>query len=270
MLWFNGQFGEDFSIQATSAGALLGWGVFTTIGVWNAQPFALDQHLARLRHDAAHCEVEYSTDGETLQNAVRELIARQQITRGVARITITKRGDGRWNTQSGSDISIFARSMSDNIASAKIAQSPFRVHSQRALSGVKSTSYLDYQLAWREAQSRGFDEAILLNQNNHICEGARSNVFWTRGGELFTPALSTGCLPGIARRLVLQWAREENVETHEIEYSINQLRSADGVFLTSAATGIREVAAFGGFCFSACDLTTSLQNRWREAIEMGK
>ena len=191
MLWLNGQFTDDATIAATSAGALLGWGVFTTIGIWNAQPFALTQHFARLQHDAAHCEIEYSMCDETLQNALRELIARHEIARGVARITVTKRGDGRWNTQSGSDVSVLVRAMNDEIAPAKITQSLFRLYSNRALVGVKSTSYLDYQLAWRDAQSRGFDEAILLNQNKHICEGARSNLFWTRDGELFTDRKST-------------------------------------------------------------------------------
>jgi branched-subunit amino acid aminotransferase/4-amino-4-deoxychorismate lyase len=59
-LWFNGQFlrGEDAHVCASSAGTLLGWGVFTTIGVWNGQPFALPQHLRRLRHDAARVSLE--------------------------------------------------------------------------------------------------------------------------------------------------------------------------------------------------------------------
>ena len=193
MLWFNGRFADEATSNATSAGALLGWGVFTTIGVWNAQPFALPQHLARLQHDAAHCEIEYSIDDETLDSALHELISRHKITRGMARISITKRGDGRWNTQSGSDVSILVRPIKDETVPAKITTSPFRMHSKRALCGVKSTSYLDYQLAWNEAQSRGFDEAILLNEQSSVCEGARSNLFWTRDGNLFTPSLSTGC-----------------------------------------------------------------------------
>lgn len=269
MLWFNGRFADEATSNATSAGALLGWGVFTTIGVWNAQPFALPQHLARLQHDAAHCEIEYSIDDETLDSALHELISRHKITRGMARISITKRGDGRWNTQSGSDVSILVRPIKDETVPAKITTSPFRMHSKRALCGVKSTSYLDYQLAWNEAQSRGFDEAILLNEQSSVCEGARSNLFWTRDGNLFTPSLSTGCLPGIARALVLDWAREAKLKTHEIEYSTEHLRDADGVFLTSATTGIRAVSAFGKSRFSSNETIEVLQNRWRDAVNYG-
>jgi branched-subunit amino acid aminotransferase/4-amino-4-deoxychorismate lyase len=269
MIWFNGQLVDDAASAATSAGMLLGWGVFTTIGVWNARPFALQQHLARLKHDAAHCEIEYSIDDATLGNALREVIKRNQIVRGIARITITKRGDGRWNTASGSDVSIVVRPMEDIVTPATITFSPFHLHSNRALAGVKSTSNLDYQLAWREAQSRGFDEAILLNQNEHICEGARSNLFWTCNGELFTPSRQTGCLPGIARSLVLRWAQERDVVTHEVELTLDKFFEAKSVFLTSAATGVREVCAFDGRNLPTNNLISHLQDCWRDAANHG-
>lgn len=271
MLWFNGQFADESTVSATNAGSLLGWGVFTTLGIWNAKPFAFDLHLARLKHDAARANIEYSNEDEILRAALDEVIARQKIVRGMARITITKRGDGRWNTQSGSDVSIVARPMSDEIPLAKLTVSPFRVHSGRALAGVKSTSYLDYQLAWNEANGRGFDEAILLNEHQQICEAARANIFWTRDGEMFTPSLQTGCLPGIARRLVWEWAQEIRIASHEIEYSIEHLRDADGIFLTSAATGVREVSVFEQRDLTNNGLTNNeviaqVQNRWREAV----
>jgi branched-subunit amino acid aminotransferase/4-amino-4-deoxychorismate lyase len=64
-----------------------------------------------------------------------------------------------------------------------------------------------------------------------------ANVFWETDGKLFTPSLKTGCLPGTTREYVL-----ENVECEEVEASIEELKEADRIFLTSAGIGIVTVA----------------------------
>jgi branched-subunit amino acid aminotransferase/4-amino-4-deoxychorismate lyase len=111
------------------------------------------------------------------------------------RLTVSQRGDGRWNTQIGSDISIIVREISDSYEPLRVVLSPFRVESRRALSGIKSTSYADYEFAWQDAQARGYDEALLLNSRDEVCEGARSNVFWVRDDVLRTSTTGCGCLP---------------------------------------------------------------------------
>jgi branched-chain amino acid aminotransferase len=272
MLWLNGELlPDDAPIAATSAGTLVGWGVFTTIGVWNTKPFALDLHLQRLHHDAAKAQIEYSIAGETLAQAVQQVIKSEGIERGLARITITQRGDGRWNTSGGSDVSIVAQNLPSSARNndLRVSLSPFRLHSQSATSGLKTTSYLDYQMAWMEAQSRGFDEVILLNERDEICEGARSNIFWVRGQTLCTPHLSSGCLPGIARALLLKWAHEENIETREDRFSLTDLLAADELFFSSAAVGlrpVRELSCETTQMFSQREVSWRLQTRWQQEV----
>lgn len=273
MIWLNGELcPDDAPIAATSAGTLLGWGVFTTIGVWNAKPFALDLHLQRLRHDAAKTRIEYSLDDETLAQAVQDVLAANDIVRGLARITITQCGDGRWNNSLGSDVSVVAQKLptSTRLHDLRVALSPFRLHSGRATAGIKTTSYLDHQMTWLEAQSRGFDEAFVLNERDEICEGARSNIFWVRDQTLCTPHLSSGCLPGIARALLLKWAREDNIETREDRFTLNDLLAADEVFLSSAAVGlrsVREIICETTKVFATGEVSSRLQNRWRQEVD---
>ena len=274
MIWLNGELlSDDASIAATSAGTLLGWGVFTTIGVWNGRPFALDLHLQRLRHDAAKAQIEYSINDEILAQGVQTVLAANDIVRGLARITITRRGDNRWNRSSGSDVSVAAQQLASSTRNAdlRVGISPFRLHSQRATSGIKTTSYLDHQLAWLEAQSRGFDEAILRNERDEICEGARSNIFWVRDKTLCTPHLSSGCLPGIARSLLLKWAREANIETHEDRFFLDDISAADDVFLSSAALGLRDVREVVGettkVFASEGEVFSRLQKRWQQEVD---
>lgn len=273
MLWLNGELlPDDARIAATSAGTLLGWGVFTTIGVWKGRPFALDSHLQRLHHDAAKAQIEYSINDEIVAQAIQDVLAANQIERGLARITITQRGDGRWNHSLGSDVSIVAQQLASSTRNAdlRVTLSPFRLHSQRATSGIKTTSYLDYQVAWLEAQKRGFDEVILLNERDEICEGARSNIFWVRGQTLCTPHGSSGCLPGIARALLLRWAREEGIEARENRFSLDDLLAADDVFLSSAATGLRNVRDLVGETtkmFAPGEVSSRLQSRWQREVD---
>lgn len=271
MIWLNGELLDEALVEASSAGALLGWGAFTTIGVWNSRPFVLDLHLQRLRHNAEKLQIEYSNSDESLTKALNATIQANHIERGMARITITKRGDGRWNTSSGSDVSIQAKKLPTNTQSEslRVTLSPFRLHSQRATSGLKTTSYLDYQMAWMEAQSRGFDEVILLNERDEICEGARSNIFWVRGQTLCTPHLSSGCLPGIARALLLKWAHEENIETREDRFSLTDLLAADELFFSSAAVGlrpVRELSCETTQMFSQREVSLRLQTRWQQEV----
>lgn len=273
MLWLNGElWPDDAPIAATSAGTLLGWGVFTTIGVWKGRPFALDLHLQRLQHDAAKTQIEYSMSDAIVAQAVQDVLAANNIERGLARITITQRGDGRWNYSSDSDVSIAAQNFppSARTNNLRVALSPFRLHSRRATSGLKTTSYLDHQLAWMEAQKRGFDEAVLLNEREEICEGARSNIFWVRDQTLCTPHGSSGCLPGIARALLLRWARQEKIETREERFSLDELLAADEVFLSSAATGprcVREVVGETTKVFAPKgEVSSRLQSRWEDAV----
>ena len=71
------------------------------------------------------------------------------------------------------------------------------------LAGVKTSSYLPYFVAYDEARARGFDEALLLTEDDWVCESARASVFWASEGALYTPSLACGCLRGVGRAVVL-------------------------------------------------------------------
>lgn len=258
--------GESPPLPATAAGLTMGLGVFTTIGIWRGRPFVLDRHYARLSRDAAALELECPHSFDEIFAALSQVISANGITRGVARITLTARGDGRWNTETGSDLSVLAQPMTDIDRALKLGWSPYRAEARRAAAGVKSTSYADYLLAWREGQKRGLDEVILCNGAGALCEAARCNVMWTRGETLFTPALSTGCLPGIARALLLEWAREDGFETREAVFAPSELENADCVLLTNAASGARGGVLEGDVAREAGRLAEHLMGRWKEAV----
>ena len=240
MIWFNGHLTSAAQMNATNAGALLGWGVFTTLAIRDGQPKFWEQHAARLERDAVAARVEWPFDAEQLRAGLDELLAQLELENGLARITGTKRGDGRWNAQSGAHWSIIAQAapLIAATAPARLEVSPFRVAASAPLAGVKTTSYLPYLFAWEEARARGFDEALLLTESELVCETARASIFWAKRGALYTTDLASGCLRGVGRALVI-----ERFAVREGQWRLSKLWEADEAFLVSGAAGVRPVGS---------------------------
>ncbi len=102
--------------------------------------------------------------------------------------------------------------------------------------------YLNSILAKTDALADGFDEAIMLNQDGHVCEGTGENIFLVYGDTLVTPTLESNVLPGITRATVIRLAREElglRVEERLVDRS--ELYVAEEVFLSGTAAHIQGV-----------------------------
>jgi branched-chain amino acid aminotransferase len=114
------------------------------------------------------------------------------------------------------------------------------------LAGIKSTSYSENLLALEEAQARGAGEAILANTREQLCEGATSNVFIVEGGVVMTPPLTSGCLAGVMRELVIEWCQAHALPHREEPLPMEVLRTCQEAFLTSSLRGIQAVEEIDG------------------------
>ncbi len=244
MMWLNGQLIENGAVSASGAGLNLGWGVFTTLGVRNGEPRFLSRHFARLERDARAAQVPFDLDFMAISHGLREVLRANSVRNGLARLTLTKRGDERWNFESGADFSILALETPPFAGQLRVQISPYRVEAKRPLCGVKTTSYLGYFWAWRETRARGFDEAILRDSRDFLCEGARATLFWLQNGALYTPSFQTGCLQGIGRELTLEWAKIRGLEVRQGEFEAVEAENAAEVWLVSAASGPRPVSSW--------------------------
>ncbi len=102
--------------------------------------------------------------------------------------------------------------------------------------------YVNSALAKTEANIRGFDEAILLSYDGHVCEGSGENIFVVIGGKLITPPSSDNILLGITRDTVMQLARNElGVETIERSIDRTELYTADEAFFTGTAAHVSPI-----------------------------
>ena len=241
---------DEASLAALEAGLSVGWGVFTTGAIVRARPVLLARHIERLRGDvirsglmpASSASVDEAWSA-SWSEVLHRLIEANGVQRGVFRLTLCGRGEGRWHVE-GPPRAIVA-AVPNALAAAPVEAwlSPYHLDARRPLSGVKSTSYAPWHVMAREAGERGCGEALYRDSGGSVCEGARSNIFWRRGSEVFTPDLSTGCLPGIARGLLLSWLGEAGSpwSVREVSEPDSELLRADEIFFSSSTLGPRSV-----------------------------
>ena len=255
-------------VAPVSSAMLYGRGVFTTLAIYNSRPFLWSKHWQRLTAHATKLDVDYTGCTEkNVGDALQKLIAVNQVKEGRARVIMLARsGRDVWKTKTPgtkkTDLLIITgdpQKVSPNGLS--LAVSPYRVNTFSPLSGIKSLNYLDHVLSWEEAQSRDFDEAVVLNERGEIVSATTANLFWAKEGTIHTPALSTGALAGITRECVIEIANKHFIPVLEGIYEMADLTEADEIFLTSSSLGVAPVTTFD-FRRYAVDgnLTTTIQS----------
>jgi 4-amino-4-deoxychorismate lyase len=239
-------------VAPVSSAMLYGRGVFTTLAIYDSQPFLWSKHWQRLTSHAAKLDIDYTGCTEkNVGDALRKLLAFNQVKEGRARVIMLARsGRDIWKTKTASgakktDLLIMTgdpQKVSQNGLS--LAVSPYRINTFSPLSGIKSLNYLDHVLSWEEAQSRDFDEALVLNERGEIVSATTANLFWARNGTLHTPTLSTGAMAGITRECVIEIANKSFIPLVEGIYEMPDLTDADEIFLTSSSLGVAPVTTF--------------------------
>jgi branched-chain amino acid aminotransferase len=113
------------------------------------------------------------------------------------------------------------------------------------LAGVKVTSWLNNVWHLAEAQKEGWSEVVLLNERGEVAECTTANIFAVKDGKVTTPPLSSGCLEGVTRGVLLEIAPRCGVPMVERTLTPEDLYSADEVFITStnrSMLGVSEIA----------------------------
>jgi branched-chain amino acid aminotransferase len=217
---------SEATIPATDEGLLRGDGVFEVIRVYDGQPFAFEEHLARIQRSAANLRL--PIDLEALRAEAHRLLAQAGTgpEHESLRIVLTRGGRRLMLTES-------LPQQVDRIRLCSITYAPTRV-----LDGVKSLSYAANMLARRLAQEQGYDEALLVTPHGRVLEGPTSSLFWVADGELLTPPLEDHILASITRALVIEatGAREQVCTRADLE-------GAQEAFLASTIREVQPIAA---------------------------
>jgi branched-chain amino acid aminotransferase len=251
LIWMNGDFvaWEDAKVHVLTHGLHYGTGVFEGIRAYDTDLgtaiFRHDDHLDRLFRSAGlyHMPIPYTL--EELRAATQELIARNGLRSCYIR-PIAFRGYGHmglYPLDSPVDVSIAVWEWGAYLGEeGKQRGIRAKVSSWRRISGDSliphakaSGQYLNSVLAKVESQKAGYEEAILLDDIGHVCEGSGENIFVIRDGEIATPPSTAGILDGINRRSVKTIAQDLGHSVVDRDIDRGELYLADEVFFTGTA-----------------------------------
>jgi 4-amino-4-deoxychorismate lyase len=260
-------------VAPVSSAMLYGRGVFTTVAIYNGNPFLWPEHWRRLKDHAERLKVDTGgTTERSVGEALTKLVAVNQVKNGRARVILLARsGRDVWKPKKEdarkTDLLIMtSEAQKVSPAGMSLAVSPYRFNTFSPLAGIRSLNYLEQVLSWEEAQGRDFDEAVMLNERGEIVSATMANIFWVRDGTLHTPALSTGAIAGITRAAVIELAGKQFIPVIEGVYELANLAEADEIFLTSASLGVAFINTFDfrQYSVTAGNIWTRLSNALKE------
>lgn len=240
---------EEVRLSPGQAGLMSGWGLFTTMRVIEGIPFAFERHWKRLTRDAqkTHCPFPF-LEG-TVYGQLKEVLRANHVREGCARIYVIQNQVGFWRSDEdlpAADLLICSADLPPHKEPVRLALREHGRHAASPLAGVKVTSWLNNVWNLYEAQQGGYDEVVLLNERGEVAECTAANIFCVREGRVLTPPLSSGCLEGVTRGVVLEIGAGAGVRVEERTLRPEDLYSAEGVFISSTNRNIIAVGEIHG------------------------
>ncbi len=249
LVYLNGEFKpiEEAAISVLDRGFLFGDGVYEVIPVYGGRLFRLEQHLWRLDNSLAGIRILPPHGSAEWRDLLSELVSRNgggdltvyvQVTRGV--------GPRDHAFPAAPSPTVFA--MVNPLPERAGVQGVKAITARDIrweLCNIKAITLLPNALLRQQAVEAGATEAI-LHRNGSVTEGAASNVFVVSRGEVATPPQSAQLLPGITRDLVVELLQEAGVPCDERAVSLDELRRAGEIWITSSTREIVPVTELDG------------------------
>ncbi|HEY4428162.1 MAG TPA: branched-chain amino acid transaminase [Solirubrobacteraceae bacterium] len=285
LIWMNGDFvaWEDAKVHVLTHGLHYGTGVFDSMRCYDTEigpaVFRNADHIDRLRRSAElyYMPVPYST--EELRAATLELVARNRLRSCYIR-PIVNRGYGQMGLNpldAPIDVTIacwewgayLGEEGKSNGVRAKVS-SWRRISPESLIPHAKASGqYLNSVLAKVESLKAGYEEAILLDDGGHVCEGTGENIYIVRDGEIATPGQHNSILDGITRRSLIQIARDLGYTVVERDVARAEMYLADEVFMSGTAAELVPVREIDDHVIGAGrpgEITRVLQAAFDDAI----
>lgn len=249
---------EEATVDVRDRGFMYGDAAFETLRAYGGEIFRWEAHADRLRNTCETLELDHGLSDATLRDRIDETLAANDLAEAYVKLSISRGVQpGKLDPDPDVDptvvvyVSPLPRGGVDGEpvwdGPATLQTTKTRRASDRAIpSDAKTHNYLNGILARLELRASDADEALMLDDDGHVAEGATSNLFFVDGTALRTPSLDGPVLPGITRDVVIDLADEEGIPVEEGQYTPADVREADEVFLTNSTWEIRPVTTVDG------------------------
>ena len=282
VVYLNGRYvqAERAKVSAFDRGFSYGDGLFETIRAYAGWVFGLERHLARLKKSADQIGIPFEGDVGEWRRVMGELLRRSSLRAADAslRLTVTRGPDVLGSllppdALPSPTLLLVARPLYAGIAERQqVGIDAVTVHWGSPFNPlqIKSLDYLYNMLAMVQAEREGAQEALFVDRDGCVVEGATSNLFSFSKGVLTTPPLNSGLLPGITRDVIIELAKKEGLSVSEAPVHLNDLLAVEEAFLTGSLKEAMPLVTVDGRRIGAGSpgpVTRHLQQRYRAAVE---
>ncbi|HOD67761.1 MAG TPA: aminotransferase class IV, partial [candidate division Zixibacteria bacterium] len=227
-------------------------GLFEMLLAVDDRPIFPRDHLRRLQRGSRVIGLELPVTPAQLERWMVKTLRAHPARIKKLRLTITAGESARWFGRPGRpQVILSAGPHRMPTVPFRLWVSDFRVDQNSILHRIKTLSYALHAAAFRQAHRRRCDDALLLNERDEVAEVTSANIFWVDRGTIYTPPLSSGCLDGVTRRIVLRECRRLKLPVAERPAFLRDLCAADEVFISSSTKlviGVGGISGPGGGC----------------------
>lgn len=245
---------EQPILSASNRGFRYGDGLFESMRMSNGKLLFPEQHAGRLKAGMDALKIEGSSllDEYFLKQKTAELCKKNKLKDNARfRLSVYRAGEGLYTPDSNKFGYV--------LEGTPLAESNYELNkkglivdvydeltkSVDKLSNYKTSNSLLYVMAGLHKKQHQLDEVFILNNHGFLCESLSSNVFVVYDKQIYTPALSEGCVAGVMRSVVMDLAKDNGFPVVEAQINPEVLNEAEEVFITNAVGGIRWVMGYG-------------------------
>ena len=244
---------EQCRLSPGQAGLLNGFGLFSTLRVFSGEAFAFERHWRRLEKDAERTHLPMPYAAEFVRRHLAEVIRANEVREGTARIYLVYNTIGFW--RSGEplpevDLILYTAGLPPYREPARLALRPNGRFAASPICSVKTTAWLNNVWHVGEALKAGFDEVVLLNERGEVAECTAANVFAVVGGRVLTPPLTSGCLEGVTRGILMEIAPRLGIPMGEQTLTPADLRRTEEMFISSTNRNLIGVGSLEDHTFA--------------------
>lgn len=262
---------ESEIISISDRGLQFGDGLFETIRIHQGKPVWWQQHMDRLLEGCRRLHFASLPDIKILRKEADLLL--QDFSTGTMKIIIT-----RGNSSSG--YAAEAGLMPNRVVTVKpgrrhqpksgqgvvMGVCAQRINGSSQLSGIKHLNRLEQVLARTQCQAEGWDECIMMDNEDKVVECSMSNLFVWQQGRLLTPQLGQSGIKGICRDKIISLAAVNGIEVEQCDLELQDMLNSDGLFVSNSLIGIWPVARFVDRTFKTETNTGMLQSQLEAGI----
>ncbi len=229
-----------------------GDGLFESMRMSEGKLLFAELHSERLQAgmEAIELEGRWAYTPDFLKEKAEELARKNEIQNGRLRLSVFRNGEGLYSpTGNENAYSLEMTALSSNIYTGNSKGLLMDVYQGMTkpinfLSKYKTSNSMLYVMAGIHRKKRSLDDVFIMNENGFLCETMSSNIFIQFENNLYTPALTEGCIGGVMRTVIMELAQQTGMSVIEAQINPDILNVADEVFITNAISGIQWVMGF--------------------------